>query len=277
MSFTTLSIVKAHLLSLDASALQIENVPVTLEGELETTLPHSNIAADSAVVKWDTRVVPLHAGPLTLSGYGKASMSSDHIVRGSVVVTLSDALATVYMEDCDYLVNHVDGNLHRIPGTTIPDNQTVQVYFSKCALFNPAADYIVDYAHGTVRRRSNSSIPDGATVLLDYALTAASLTEGLISQAILETDDLIMRSLSTEYNASSTNQGLQTGATQLVLATIARDMATEVLARGTTSDSGTRAKEWQNLSALYEARAWQTLRPFLDRYAVHSPERHTNA
>jgi hypothetical protein len=46
-----------------------------------------------------------------------------------------------------------------------------------------------------------------------------------------------------------------------------------VLARRSGSDAAGRAREWQNLCALYENRAWQTLRPFLDPYLQHSPER----
>lgn len=277
MSFTSLSIVKKHLLSSDLGELNIENVPATLNGEDEAMLPHQSLTEYSEIVKWDTSVVPLSDGPLVLSDYDKAALSAGHVVVGSVVVTLGDSLSTVYAEEADYKMDYSLGCLHRVEGTRIPNNQPVYVFYNCYSLFDSARDYLMDYVRGTVRRRSGSSIPDRATVLVDYRVTAGSVTDALISQAILEAEDLIVRSLSTDYNTNSTDQGLQTGASLLVLSFITRDLAGEALARGVTSDAAGRAKEWQNLSNLFELRAWQTLRPFLDSYPIHGPERHPNA
>jgi hypothetical protein len=277
MSFTDLSTVKTHLLTNSANALTNESVPVTLKGEDEVLLPHQDIMDGSGVVKWDTDVVPMSAGPVTLPSGGDVALPVDHIVPGTVVVAMSDTLSTVYTEELDFQIDYLAGHLRSLTSGHIPNNQPVYVFCNRYALFDPNSDFIMDYTRGTVRRRSGSTIPDGASVLVDYTVAAGNVTDSLILQVIVEAEDLIVRSLTTEYNASSTDQGLKTGATQLVLSIVARDMAAEALARRLTSDAGGRAKEWQNLSNLCETRAWQILQPYLDRYAIHTPERHSNA
>jgi hypothetical protein len=277
MSFTSLSIVRAHLLTSDNDVLVVESLPIKLSGEDEINLPHDRIISGSETVKWDTTNLPSSDGPLVLSDYDKVQLSNGHVIRGSVVVTLGEALSTVYIEETDYSVDYLSGFIRRVPSGNIPDNAPVVAFYNCYTVFASPSDYVLDYDRGLIHRVSGSAIPDGATVLIDYTVEAGSITDTLIAQAIVEAEDLITRSLSTDYTAQSADQGLKTGATLLVLSFVARDMATEALARHPGSDAGGRAKEWQNLSALYEARAWQTLRPFLDRYPMHIPEKHANA
>ena len=277
MSFTNLATVKKHLLSTDIGSQRVECVPITLNAEDDSILPDQNLVQYSEIVKWETTLPPTNEGPITMSDNGKMSLSAGNVVRGSVVVTLSETLSTVYVEEADYQLDYSSGALRRVPTGGIPNNQPVYVYYNKYSTFHPGSDYDMDYVRGTIRRRSGSSIPDKARVLVDYMRATGSVTDDLISQAIVEAEDLIVRSLSAAYSSSSTDQGLQTGATLLTLSIVARDMTAENLGRRVTSDSGGRAKEWQNLSTLYEARAWETLRPFLESCPVHSPERRTNA
>jgi hypothetical protein len=273
MSFTTLATVRKHLLASDITPLVFENLPVNLNREEAVLLPHQNLVEGSDVLKWDIGVLPLRDGPITLCEQDKARLSADHVIPGSMVVTPSDTLTTVYVEEADYHMNYADGYLVRVENGGLPNNQQVFVHYSRYSLFSGTTDYLLDAASGTLRRRSNSTIPDGATVLLDYRVTAGSITDSLIEQAIIEAEDQIVRVLAQEYTGQSNAQGLRTGTTLLVLSMVTRDLATEALMRRQSSDASGRAKEWQNLSALYEVRAWDTLRPYLDRFPVHAPER----
>ena len=47
------------------------------------------------------------------------------LVPGSVVVTLSEALTTLFVEELDYQVDYAQGMLRRLAGGTIPDQQPV--------------------------------------------------------------------------------------------------------------------------------------------------------
>jgi hypothetical protein len=276
MSFTTLSIVQKHLLSKAVGILDVLALPVTLTGEDWLELPHHNLEDKSDVVKWDVDVLPFMEGPVGLSGYTWSSLSSHPIVPESVLVVTSEALSTIYVEEKDYKVDYPNGRFRRVEGGSILDNQPVYIYGNYYSVFDSESDYELDIENGRIRRRSGSTIPDGATVLVDYRVTAGEATEELIQQAILEAEDLIIRLLTPPYTAASADQGLNTGATELALSLIARDLATESLSRRSTSDASGRAREWQNLSRFYEERAWQTLQPFLDRSLLRSPEKRTN-
>jgi hypothetical protein len=276
MSFTNLALVKAHLLSSDYGAYDVENVRVTLNGTAQTELPHHNLVNESDVVKWDTSVYPDVEEGLVLTGDEWSKPVGRPFVRGSVVIALSSSLATIYSEESDYKVDYAQGCVRRVAGSTIPESMPLLMYYYAYHVFERDADYDLDPACGTLRRTSDSSIPDGAAVLVDYQVTAGSVTDELILQAITEAEDCIVRLLGPGFTPDSTDQGLKTGATELVLSIIARDMAGEALARRLLTDSGARAKQWQDLSQLYERQAWLTLRPFLEPYGLRSPEKRTN-
>jgi hypothetical protein len=273
MSFTSLSTVKKHLLSSGFGPLTLADYPVQLCAQTDVELPHHNLVEGSDVVKWRIEITPEVEGPFVLTGEDWVALSSGNLVPHETVVSTSPTARAIYSDELDYQVDCAQGRVHRLASGGIPDSQTVWVFSTRYAIFQRDSDYHLDSARGLVHRLTDGAIPDGAHVLVDYTVTAGSVTDELIQQAIAETDDLIVRTLSTAYNSSSTDPGLQTGQTELVMAIVARDLAVEVLSRRTSTEAAARAKEWQNLSVLYENRAWQTLRPFLDPYASHSPEK----
>ena len=180
-----------------------------------------------------------------------------------MVVTPGEALSTVYVEEQDYQVDYAGGRIRRLGSGAIPNNQPVLIYYSYYTLFTIHSDYTLDCAAGILTRVETGAIPDGATALVDYTVTAGTVEDDLIAEAITEAEDLILCSLSPDYNANSTNQGLKTGATELALSIICRAEAIEALSRRATTDIPGRAKEWQHLSRFYEQQAWETLAPFL--------------
>ncbi len=276
MSFTNLTLVKKHLLQSAFGLLEISAIPATLIEYSELELPHHNIVENTEVVKRVETLAPYEEGYVQLSGYNWRALSRQHLVEGSPVVTLGDTFTTIYVEEKDYIVDYPTGKIRRVPGTTIPDSQPLTVFYYAYRLFSRDTDYEFDPVLGTMCRSVTSAIPDGGHVLIQYSVTAGSVTDDLILEAITEAEDRIVRSLSGDYSASSADQGLKTGATELVMAILARDLAGDTLARRLTTDGAPRAKEWLNLSGMYETRAWQTLSPFLDPFALHSSEKRTN-
>lgn len=276
MSFTTLDVIKTHLLDNAFGQFSICRHPLQLIELEEVELPHHNLVEDSDVVKWNVDIEPALEGPISLSSYNWSVLNAQHLVEGSTVVALTSTLETVYREEVDYQMDSEGGRIRRAAGGSIPDGQTVYVHYYSYRLFDRSSDFEMDYAQGTVRRVSGSAIPDGANVLLDYAVTAGSVTDALIEQAITEAEDRIVRSLAAGYDENSTDQGLKTGATELTLAVLARDQAAEVLARLESSDSASRARQWESLAEMFETRAWRVLAPFLDPYALRSPEVRSN-
>jgi hypothetical protein len=273
LAFTSIATVRHHLLGNRMAEMTVENVPVRMDGLDPTPLPHHGLLAKSEVVKWAAENVPVLEGPVQLEGYGLTALAHSPLILASEVVTLGESLSTVYVAERDYIIDCAQGSIRRVAGSEIPDPRLVFVYYLYYQLFERETDYEIDPVAGTIRRTESTSIPDGAQVLVDYTISTGSISDELIELAMAEAHDRIVRSLATGFSASSTDQGLQTGETELVLAILARDLAAEALALYTGSDAAGRAREWLELFNQHEAHAWQTLRPFLDPYTLRSPEK----
>ncbi len=273
MAFTSIATVRRHLLGNSSPALTVENVPVRMDGLDPTPLPHHGLLDKSEVVKWATDIEPVFEGPVQLEGYGLTALAHSPLVAASEVVTLGESLSTVYAAERDYQIDYAQGSIRRVAGSQIPDPRAVVVYYFHYQLFERETDYVLDCATGFIRRTESSSIPDGAQVLVDYTIATGSISDELIDLAVAEAHDRIVRALATGYNGLSTDQGLTTGETELVLAILARDLAAEALAMRTGNDAAGRAREWMELFYQHEAHAWETLRPFLDPYTLRSPEK----
>jgi hypothetical protein len=272
MSFTTLTLVKKHLAGSTYPPSNILNHPITLSGTNAVELPHHSLVENSESVKWQHDCYPESDGPITLRGREWADLAHQNISSESVVVSLDQSLDTVFIEEVDYQIDYVNGRICRVAGGVIPDPQPVYIFYDKYTLFARERDYTIDYSKGIIARTNDSSIPDGATILMDYSTGFGPALEDLITQAIIEAEDLVLRNLAPEFNSSSSDQGLQTGSTELVLSIISRDMANETLSLWRGTDGYQRAKEWRELSSVYEQRAYQTLAPFLLPHYMRSSQ-----
>jgi hypothetical protein len=277
MSLTQRSVVNLHLLSNVLPPLTMEAYPVVLVGTDDVALPHANWVEESDVVKVDVQVQPSLNSAIVLKSNEWTTVGAVQLVPASDVLTLSASLSTIYRNELDYQLDCVQGNIRRVLSGAIPDYMNVWLYYRAYNVFARGQDYVVDGARGTLHRTSDGAIPDGARVLVDYTVTAGSARDALVDEAILEAEDLIVRRLASGYDGNSTDQGLKTGATDLALSIIVRAMAGDALGHVATSDAAGRAREWQKLSEMYEARAWETLRPFLDPLSFHAPEKLANA
>lgn len=269
MPFTDLLTVRKHLVASNTPALPFENIPLTLSGTTPVPLPQGNVLA-SVSVKWLASELPTLEPAIVLVNENWASLSYANLARGSVVVASTLSLAQVFTEEHDYRVNHEEGRLKRLASGAIPNSFPAVVWYGRYHLFAESSDFVVDYAAGTVRRASGSTIPDGATVLVDYIVAHGSAEDLLIEQAIVEAEDVILRSLRQGYSASSTDQGLQSGATYLALHIVARGMAALMLTRNLGSDAYTRAREWLQLSDKWHTAAWNVLAPFVTPHSLRS-------
>jgi hypothetical protein len=277
MAFTTLAVVKKHLLSSGFNRLKIEDQVVTLNGTDNVELPHHGLIEKSEVVKWISELIPTREGPLQLSGTDWYSLGHAHLVAESTILTLSDTLGTLYAEEADFQLDTALGCVRRVESGAIPDMQPLLVFYLYYSAFELDNDYSIDWVSGTLHRTTGSRIPDGAHVHVDYEVESGSITDELILQAIDDVQDRIVRALAPGYSGSSTDYGLQTGATLLVLAELARASAVEQLSRRLITDSAERAREWQKLVDSFEMQGWRILRPFLDPYQIHSPEKVAHA
>jgi len=270
MSWTNRTTVKTHLQDAQTDIFHFEDEPITIEGTTPAPLSHRLLLEDSETVKWCILNAPVSDGPITLTGTDWSDLAHTNIAPDSVVVTLDETLSQTYMLEKDYIIDYEQGRIRRTSSSSIPSQTVVKVFYLYYAPFQKTTDYTMDYDAGTIARVTDGAIPDGATVLVDYDAAAATVSDALIDQAIVEAEDKILAHLSSDYGPSSTDQGLKTGATELALALVAEAKAMEALANVTLSNPDNRAAEWLKLAQKLETQAWRTLAPFLDPTARRS-------
>jgi hypothetical protein len=271
MSFTDRTTIRKHLISSVTPERSITGLPITLDGQESLALPDANLLEFSETVKLIKKIGPITDGPISMIGVKVLNLSYGKLVPDKVAVALSDSFSTVYVEEVDYRIDYNKGTIQRLASGSIPDSQPVYVYYEFYDTYTRTTDYTMDYDDGTIVRTAGSAIPDGATVLIDYTVPEGSLEDSMIELAIVEAEDIIVRCLSSEYSESSTDQGLETGASQLALSIIARSLGAEALIGNRSSDAPSRSREWQKLSEFWEAKGWETLAPFIDPNSVRSP------
>jgi len=266
MSWTDSTTIKKHLFDLDQLPTEYKDVSVELNADGKGTLPHKGLVSSSEVVKQLLTMSPTEQSGVTLNGETWVALSYDKLVPDGIVVAADKGLETVYQLDKDFAFNSVGGEVRRIAGGSIGDGAALEVYYLRYQTFTKNIDYTIDYDNGEINVVAGGSLEPETTLLIDYQISAASGADQLIAEAITEAEDKILSILKDEYNASSTDQGLKTGATELAASIICRSLATRVLSDGCPSAEG-RARGWRDLSSQFEISAWRTLRPFL-----HSPQ-----
>ena len=265
MSWTDTTSVRKHLIDLDQVLTEFNDVRIQFDNDGNAQLPHRGIVTSSESVKRLMSVEPTEQSGVTLNDETWVQL----------VVAEDDGLQTVYLEGVDYAINWTDGKIRRIDGGAISNGSAVQLYYQRYEVMTKDIDYTIDYATGELTVKVAGSLEADTTVLVDYQLSAASGVDDLISQAITQAEDKILARLKDDYNDSSSDQGLITGATELTLSVLCRALASRAVSDGGTSAEG-RARAWRELALTYQTAAWHTLRPFMKIPAMNSGAKKAN-
>jgi len=272
MSWTSLATIRKHLSDAEVASTTIENQEQVLVGTDPVQLGHKSLTSGSEEVKTVDLGSPHSAGGLTLSGASWLNLAHANIVPDTVVVAGDQALDTVYVEGADYVVDYENGKIKRVSGTSIPDETTSYVWYFYFTIHVKDTDYEIDYSNGELNRIDGGALPDSITVFVDYSTSAGTVTDDLINQAITEAEDKILARLKDDFSASSTDQGLKTGATELALAIVCNAKAMDMMLKLPSDESDGAASQWARLSERYEHQAWQTLDRFLNPRSLHSAQ-----
>jgi hypothetical protein len=276
MSWTSLSIIRQHLQDSGIAVDSIRDEKHTLIGTEITQLGHAYISDDSEKVKTIDSVTPYYDGSNRLSGTSWKSLDHESIVSGTFVAASSTLLNTIYIEDVDFVVDYDAGKIKRVADGSIPDNAMVYIWYQYYTVHSRDADYSIDYEAGTLQRLAGGGIADGSQIWADYTLSVFTIMDNLVNQAIIEAEGKILDRLSPDYSSDSTDQGLKTGATELTLSIMSREMATEAMRIYASDQAAAIAKQWRELSLRYEQQAWKTLARFLAPPVLRSATVQTN-
>ncbi len=263
MSWTDLDTIRKHLSDAEVAATVIENEEHVLSGTDQVQLEHKSLATNSEEVKTIDLASPYSEGAKVLSGVNWVNLDHQDLVPDTVVVAGDQSLDTIYVEGTDYVVDYETGRIKRVAGTSIPDEGTVYVWYFYFTVHVRDTDYEIDYGGGKLNRIDGGTIADGATVYVDYTTSAGTVTDDLINEAITEAEDKILARLKDEYSASSTDQGLKTGATELALAIVCNAKGMDMMIKSPSDEADGAARQWRELSKRYERQAWRTLDRFL--------------
>ncbi|MFH0881662.1 MAG: hypothetical protein V2A56_01650 [bacterium] len=276
MAWTDATTIKLHLQALSVDSLEVRFLPFVLSGASAIQLPHGTLSPGSV------RVYALHvtdpAGPvpLTLSGESWYATGYDANAPGSIVIAPSDPPLSRFIEGVDYAVLDETAQVKRIASGAIGSGDTVQAYLLPLDLFAEGVDFEVDYAAGTVTRIVTGNLPDPARVLVSYSTNAAGTSDALIGQAISEAEAKIVDRLRDGYSASSTDEGLVIGATELTLSQLCDDLALRTLSSVGDPSADDRARRFMELSIRFRERATTTLSKFLKQPLPAAPSLQSN-
>lgn len=275
MSWTDSTTVKKHLFDLDKLPVDFNDVRAHFNNSGVAALRHKGLVSNSEKVKKLQTLQPTTKTGVVLNGETWTDLACEDLIPYQIVVADDEDLSEVYQLDKDYAVDYSDGKLRRINGGGIGDGATVAVCYQRYTVLTKAVDYTIDYDDGELTVIEGGALEPDTDVWVDYQLSAASGADQLISEAITEAEDRILANLKDEYDESSSDQGIKTGATELVLSIVCRGLATSALSDSMTSAEG-RARGWRDLMTTFEISAWRTLRPFLKSPAMIGGSRKSN-
>lgn len=256
MPLTSLSTIKQIIQSVEVPNPSIFNERVSFSLYEKSSLPHTNIDADSESVKIIRHGTPYadSGNPITLNAGVAVSLDYQKISWNSVVVASDAILSTVYVENDDYVIDYSSGTIERASvGSSIADGGAVYVWYTPFTVLVNGDDYNIDYSFGTINRRAGTSIPDGATAFVDYSFAAASITDDAIEECISQAEAYIEPRLKTNYSLESTDEGLKSAATYFSLYLLSLSQSFKSLRELKVDNADDIARRWNDLSDKYLA------------------------
>jgi len=233
MSFTTIEIVKKHIVENRIAVSQIDSEPVKLTAGSKAQLRYPPVTSGSEKVKAKEQVKPDYQSVVFSSG-DQVSLEKSELIRDSVVVASDSSLGSIYKENLDYTVDYDNGILTRISSGNIPLGVTVSVWYMPYRIYTRGTDYSIDYNKGEISRISSGDIEAGQWVYVDYISEYAVIDEEVIKNAISEANEHVLNFIDSIYS-SSTDSSLVVAETYLTVSIICRIKALQAVSSGSKS------------------------------------------
>lgn len=252
-NWTSQTTIKKHIQNVTPPLPNVLNERIVLSGNNNSQLAHTNIDTGTEKVKICELSTP-HAdtgNPITLNGTTQVVLQKPLLLWDSVVIAADAGLSTIYVEGTDYIIDYTNGKIRRTSGGSIADGGTVHAWYLYFRKFISITDYTLTEASGLIKRSALGNIEDGATVFVDYSHSQTTVTDDIIDQAILEAEAWMVERLSSEYSASSSDQGLKSAATYFSLVIICLSQSFKETIAG-RDDSDNLAKRWTELAEKYD-------------------------
>jgi hypothetical protein len=258
MSFTTVEIVRKHILENHIAIGEIDSEPVKLNADSTGTLCYPPVNKESEKVKGKEQIKPDYQ-QIMFQGNSEIALLKSKLIRDSVVVASDSSLGHIYKENIDYTANYNDGVIVRIPGSAIPDGQNISVWYVPYRVYMRGTDYTIDYEKGQIKRLASGDIEAGQWLYVDYTSEYAFIDDETIINAINEANEQVLNFIDSVYSSSS-DRSLVVAETYLAIAIICRIKAMWAVSSGVRNakDSG-----WPLLADQYKKDAYLLLEKFI--------------
>ncbi|MBD3233466.1 MAG: hypothetical protein GF315_07045 [candidate division Zixibacteria bacterium] len=260
MPFTTIQIVKKHLVDYRLGTKNIEDESIIIPTSDPVNLQFGNIREDSEKVKAKELSSPLIEEP-TFNQNDQIILSHPELIYDTVVVASNSSMSVLYTENLDYSVDYNNGIITRIPSGQIPQLAEVTVWYLYYKIYSEGVDYKINYTNGEITRLETGELEPNQMLLVDYVSLYGNIVDEAISNAIDEANAKVLAMIDPAYQGS-TDQALITAETYMTLAIISRIKAIEAAGRPENTASGYRGDFWLALSKSYAAEAIQLLEPY---------------
>ncbi|MCD6161186.1 MAG: hypothetical protein J7K40_02090 [candidate division Zixibacteria bacterium] len=257
MSFTTVEIVKKHIIENRISVGQVYSEPVKLIAGTPAKLKYPPVQSASEKVKAKEQNKPDYEA-IIFPVSDKAALDKSDLLRDSVVVASDSSLGQIYRENLDYTVDYNKGALIRISSGDIAPEAVVSVWYMPYRVYERGADFSIDYANGEITRLSSGDIEACQLVYIDYISEYSELDEQTINNAINEANEQILNYIDSAF-ASSSDKSLVIAETYLAVSIICRIKALQTLSSMTNKSS---CASWSVLTDQYKHDAYLLLEKF---------------
>ncbi len=232
MSYTTISLIKKHVIAPVTEPLSTVALIIQPSGSAWSTLSGGPLQNGSVVVASLTRDTPL-SEPLTF-GASQSQSAQFPIDQGSIILASDSSLGTQYIENVDYTVDYQTGAIQAISSGAISSSASVHLWYFPLTLYSEGVDYDIDYTLGNLRRLAAGTIVDSQTLQVTFMPVTQTLDDAIFAEAVSEANQFISAAVDPDEDFGA-DLNLQTAATYLGAAIVCR--AASALSLATASDS----------------------------------------
>lgn len=257
MSFTTVEIVKKHILEKHVGIQQVESEPVRMVADTAIGLRYPPVYSGSEKVKAKQQSKPDYQ-TVDFSGSDEVGLNKPELMKDTVVVASDSSLGKIFKENVDYIVDYDGGVITRLSSGEVPPGAVVSVWYIPFKIYIRGQDYKVNYNKGEITRLSGGDIKSGQWVYVDYISEYAFIDDEVITNAINEANEQVLNFIDTVYSSSS-DKSLVVAETYLAVSIICRIKALEAVSSGLKD---TVSSSWSVLSDQYKRDAYILLEKF---------------
>ncbi|MCP4582264.1 MAG: hypothetical protein GY839_11665 [candidate division Zixibacteria bacterium] len=257
MSFTTVEIVKKHLMENHIVVSQIDSEPAKISDNSIAQLRYPPVNNLSEKVKAKEQIKPDYQ-VIAFPPSNQVNLSKSQLIRDTVVVASDSSLGQIYKENLDYTVDFDSGVLTRISSGNLPAGVNVSVWYLPYRVYKKGVDYNIDYTKGELSRIGSGDIEAGQWLYVDYISEYAFIEDDTIVNAINEANEQVLNYIDTVYSSSS-DRSLVVAETYLAIAVICRIKALWAVSSGLKNFV---SSTWSALANQYKRDAFMFLEKF---------------